>query len=845
MNRCKALLWLRTLILFGVYISITYTCAWAAENSIVIDTIAFKSEARAHVIEINWHVDFAASLEYGYNVGTSPQIGAPSQAYPVTTANNTLRIALADSILFNTTYHVALWLRQTGGDWIQPTEQSRATVMTSNFDWEPVAYFKANSQQVAAFNSNVILHSDNWVIDVLKDTLDIFDPEVSTMEGFIKVGLGFSFRRKWDSPSFNIGIKYDKQSIPQGFSPSQIRIYERSGANWKVFPVSAIDTNTQVIVVRTDQIKNPFVLMLDTLRPTVTIGTMEDPVAPRSQIIDSVDINDNVDNIFVRVLCGKGGSALNAIRNDTLTATPSKISIQYPSDYIAEENGMRGWIIISDGVYRDSVNVSRRVRRPNSVEITTQANEWVPLHATAMLDEKKAQPVLQSLLKPGTAWKYDNTKFRLYRWFSYPGNQSSSSKWVEFDDDTKDSFDIVPGRLMWIKASSSSILDYGPGVTLSLTDTFEMTLPPKQWTDFGLPYKFSMFIGDILDATDDTHQHLHFYTWIAQNKKYSANSFYIPTIPDSTLNNRRALMGAEARNGFSVYNAHTAPIVLRIPPTPSVLSKVENPIPKRKKTESWVLKVASCTSDSVYLNNVICGFSPTIGTKMTFPVAPSFNNVGIRVSAPNDRAHYGHLLLGAPNKALSKAGKDKLDGYAYELVFYNESNVRQTLSTHIRGLEQLPSYMHAKLIDPSTGVVSDISDGFSIDLAPSENQQRVLAVGDANFAKKFGDDLKAMRFALVDAFPNPFKKLVTIRYTLPYTGIRTIQCEIFNMQGQTIWKQTIHTKGIRGGENRIVWNGSTRLGKKAAAGTYMMQLNAFDNKNNRIGTQKEILTLLP
>jgi hypothetical protein len=79
----------------------------------------------------------------------------------------------------------------------------------------------------------------------------------------------------------------------------------------------------------------------------------------------------------------------------------------------------------------------------------------------------------------------------------------------------KSHFNFVPGRLIWCKEKGGQSLSFGEGATTSLRNPHAIKLKANTWTDFCLPFQFSVRLKDVLDATGaGSDSLLDFYHWV-------------------------------------------------------------------------------------------------------------------------------------------------------------------------------------------------------------------------------------------------------------------------------------------------------------------------------------------
>ncbi len=85
-----------------------------------------------------------------------------------------------------------------------------------------------------------------------------------------------------------------------------------------------------------------------------------------------------------------------------------------------------------------------------------------------------------------------------------------------------------------------------------------------------------------------------------------------------------------------------------------------------------------------------------------------------------------------------------------------------------------------------------------------------------------GDGVQPSRFALGQAYPNPFNPMTTIAFSLTRPGFARL--EVFAVDGRRI--ATLLADELSTGEHRTVWTGTNDLGLPVPSGTYFYRLSA-------------------
>ena len=526
---------------------------------------------------------------------------------------NSRALKLGENLVFDTLYYVALKLRVVNGAWADATDSSRGTVRIPSPKWQEVTYFR-NTDTTSVFSRKVLLwKGPTWTSGVFDDTVDVFTPGQEPF-GFIPVSIGVDFRYDKTSPPLYLGIRYD--SIPAGFSASDINLYEfdKTNAVWRVLDRGGIDSLSKIVytLLRPSEHKNPFMLMIDTFPPIISIPTdTASSVMASENVALTIIVSDNVANAQVELSGGKGADVLTLINQKRNTKCLDTTSFTIPSSMVTEDNGVRALFTINDGRFKKKIDVSRSVTRNASDQVTSLEEQWVPLSTTAILEDKTIEAALDELAEEGV-WKYDSVYFRLFRYVSYSGNEMNNDKWVQYSEnpDIRELFDFEPGRVIWLKTRYMIPIDLGKGTTVSLKDTTSVYLKAKTWTDFALPHKFSIRIGDIFQATGlqaPDCDSILFYGWDISKKQYFPVPIYDPGISYDFQDAGKDLQESY-RTAYIIYNNLSYDIVLKIPPTPVALSSyAPAALPKNRAVERWSIAIRG-NADGEEMTPVYCGY---------------------------------------------------------------------------------------------------------------------------------------------------------------------------------------------------------------------------------------------
>ncbi|MBN1308523.1 MAG: DUF2341 domain-containing protein [Chitinispirillaceae bacterium] len=798
----------------------------AVENTIDIDTLFFDSAAG--VIRIRWCMDSlqalkdpAVGITYGFD--RFPPTATTIQPVTILRECTDTTVLLREPLLFDTLYYISLWLRMGEASWLEPTEDSRDTVRVGSPYRQIITFFDTTSVRdtVTAFNGSVILWKDSAFSEnvLTTDTLEVMTIDTVPV-GMIVVGTPFFFRKAEPILPFYIGIRID--SVPTGYFIDDVRIYRDSAGIITVHHETVVDTEHDMVYIKTGDLSLPSIAMIDTAPTEITVhGDTAAFIISTETHTDSIRIADNVANVRWKFYYGRGDQIPPLRQQEELNTGGSSIFLTIPDtlQVISSETGLRACVIISDGVHVDTINLSRSVLRRNSDQTTTEGMEWNPVYATGELKNKDVQALVTQVADEEDN-KYDRRYVRLYRWISYEENASDNVKWVEFDPDNttvRSHFSLEPGRLLWLKTRSNKPFDLDTAYTLSLKDTFTVVLPEEQWTDFGMPYRFSVSIDDILSASGGNADSLYIYKWKRDSATgiFSSEPYFVPVL--SGKDDRSLTLDYMPKGGYSLYNPYPEAVALRIPPTLPGMSKMRSLVKQRGKA-LWSFIIAATIDNGMRMPPVYCGYAPGI-TKMGHPVAPSFSKVRACVFNRTSGERFGHYI-----------GEEAKNGLVTEVRVQNESDSGRTVSFHIEKAGAVPESYHAVCYDPQTGNAGSIG---SITLPPRSFGSRWLIAGDPSFHHRFFTSILPLTYSLHPVYPNPSRAVVNIRYSVPFGVQERIAVSIFNAFGEMVWKKRINDL-LCEGTHHLPWNGVDMHGNPIGSGIYIVRLQIIDSSGKSL-----------
>jgi len=813
----------------------------------IIKIVSQSFDTVTNSMVINWNIDTTNiptgrtyDAGYKYTLNTSLDSIPPSIWKPITNQNNITEIQLYPEITFDTSYTVGLWLRGKGIMFpggltlpSKPTGTSTTKVTIPSFTWQEVKIFPSSLPKdsvVYAANKKIILKRLNDFREV--DTCKSY--KITNLpRGFCTVGgVSFEFKRKLtNTPDFKIGLKHG--ALPDGITQADIGFYRI--VDGRIYVLHGFDAgkrgsdSTVWYTMKTspavNDLKYPFVILADTLKPVITVADYDDTVEAQTDVQTTFFVNDNVANTKWQLAYGRGDQGYVANETgfmdksfDSSKALTKKIDLNSVSDVY----GVRARILAGDGIHADTVDISRQVRITTSEEFAVPAKAWVPLRTTGHLDAPKLDSVFYRSYAPDP-WTYDIYECRLYRWHN-PTSATDPNYWLEYSESSKSEFDFIPGRVIWCMLAEAQNIKFGEGVTTSLKQPYEIELKPKNWTDFSLPFQFSVHLRDVLERTEDDS--LVIYYW----KKEGDNIFadYVYKFTDTITTVKDILISQPQRDGYTVYNYSTNPVKLKIPPTCVALSSYgvdNNGITRKQGNAGWDLDVRwrNVSAGEQYFKRVICGYKNGVGEDVCGPLPPTMSKVGVGIREDGTSKSYGWVV---------KRNLDKNGGATYGISFNNNSGNDATIEYYLDARDELPSDIQARVYD--TKGVQQGSQVSTVAVKAGNSATRLIAVGPESYFGRIFAGFLPMK--LMKAYPNPFKGLLRIHYRIPF-GIREVTFVLYNVQGKVLWNGVDRSAQEAGEHIYIMGLGRDKL----PAGVYILRLSAKDARGKTVyGGEKRI-----
>lgn len=829
--------------------------ARASVNTIRLDSLVYDEES--YEVSVFWRSDTTGTAGADLYVG----IGYSYDEYAVVPENvirqkqvsgglhdsSTIQLEHPD---LNKLCYVSLYLKAQGDFFSIATEQSQDTVRLLP-DTARIHFFEEGIPQVGIFNDHILFRPGSEHFDS-EFSAALYQPDPAQLNGFVPVGPGFVFTNNPPgTPEFDIGIRYD--SIPQGYSTDALHLYRFSeDSKWRVEHDSYVEDG--VVWIRTNEIRQPFMLLVDTVRPQVDFPFSSDTSLPISADGDvfkqSFSIRDNSANVRYSVRASMGDKWYEFECDSTLTDTIASVMVDIPKDNdpeqqiigcVSESNGMRALLLVSDGTHLDTINISRRVHSEQIGQVPTRPGlhpQWVPFAVGGSLTDNTISSVLDEFVDPQTnQWRYDIYRFRLFRYVGEGVAAARADGWLEYNDSVAHHFSVKPGRLFWLKTRESKIVILGEGKTTSLKKPFEIVLAPGKWTDFASPFQFNIPFSAVMEATGAEIDSIQLYHWEKgeQDNVYRAEELYISEFQELRETASSQIISGQVGNyAYTAYNPLGDTVILRIPPVSHVEGASKRTIARSRMPTQWGVWFNWREADQANSRKVRCIVDEQVAKSRIYALAPSLETVGAGVVDTANRTLGGHSVTRDNNR----------QGFAWQIALYNQGSKTKTVAYNLGNLASVPSYLKACLWDPETqSFESADGDWHQETLQPSSEKTKWVVVGTEAFLSDFKTSFPANSLKLAGCYPNPFSGRLSIRYSVDQSSLKQLRFGIYDLRGRLIHQHTI--KRPRYGNGLFVWNGLSSDMREVAAGQYILRMTskAEDGIQKIIGEQA--ITYLP
>ncbi len=808
------------------------------KNTIVMSPPFYNS--KTHEISVKWEIDTTGfgehdTLKVGieYSFAGYPQAPGPkTRVETVTSLKDSIKLKFDEGIVFDTLCYISMYLKEVNGVFASATDKSRDTVRTSDYTEQQITYFEDGVNVTSVFNDKVIFKRRPQDTNFGKNegTVQYYEIDGKLLNGFIPVGLGFRLESSAGTAPFTVGIRYD--SIPSGLTEENLCLYRV--VDDKLLAEHSSYDSGGVVWVETDKARGQnFVLLADTQKPLVIPSDTNLVIRGGSVLSQKFDVKDNIWNVIYTVESSSGEELYGWVKKDTLDDTTKTEIVRIPIEEKIRNYGMRARIIVNDGVYADTINISRRVESEGIDEMSANPS-WEPLAVRGTLENNSISSVLDELEDETTKkWKYDIYKFRLFRYMGTDMASANKDGWLEYHDSLQQYFKVLPGRLFWIKTKKRGLpIQLGKGITTSLKDTFEIQLAPGKWTDFASPFQFDVPFSEVMKATEMIDS-LQIYHWQGANDEpYTAQEFYFVQDQDLALSaSAKVLSGQRGSFGYTAYNPLAQPVTLRIPPVPNVnQGAAKRRMVKTQNSSQWGVWFDWRDSENVSTRKIRCIVDKNLGkTQRVFALPPSLSNMGAGVVDTVNKTLGGHML----------SGRGDEQGYSWQIVLYNQGSQVKKVDYNLGNLSSIPADMEVRIWDPQKQTFEKPSASWKQEtLQPSTEKTKWVVVGTDAYLQEFRKLVPGAKLAFAGCYPNPFSGRLSIRYTVPHNELKNVNFSIYDLRGRLIWHKSIE-QPAQG--NRVqLWDGRSNDNRKIASGQYILRMTATTNSGVKkiIGEQR-------
>jgi hypothetical protein len=709
--------------------------------------------------------------------------------------------------------------------------------------------------------------------------------DIDSVENFISVSKVYKYEMEASGsviPStfnvpFVIGIEVDTSRLPSGFGAAAAKLYRYVNNRWEVLFDSDTATFDGSLYV-TGEGRRPvsddkgvaYRLMINTKTPVVKIGASATlfgkdsldrtqgyfsslavsaiDASTEKIIVEGVNVSTNVANTRANIMFTAVGVGIdNRFDSVAVSTDGNKHDIDVPvKDIVRGASGVLMYLIVNNGTVSDTVNMSRNITLRNYTTASRDYDKaWSPLYSMVHLKDSTIEKVFGDKFAdpedevPAVDLSDDEKqkRYRLSRFVGTGADGADRNGWVEYGPDTRKYFNMVNGRLMWLRTrplgGKNSFIFETQATTTVLTDTFSFrdTLKAGQWTDLVLPFDFKVRVRDVLAATvgAEKSDSLYFCTWKqntdGKNRDFRSQWLYVWSTGDAN----------QSFDGpFSVYNATRRPIVLRVPPKPAFLSepaklgKQKNPLAKESAGSGfWYYAIDAAVGDVPDLASLRLGYYES---ERIAPAPPTLGSRSV-VLLSDEGGHVGYYLT----PELSKSGR------TFKLRFINGDRQKATFKFSAAASAGVPERMQLMFIDAVTGeVLGGSGSERSITVAGSSHSDVYAVMGSRDYLNKTAVGPSGAKFAMGGLAVNQAARSVRIKYYVPLAGTDRVEVSVYNLKGRTVWKNT--EKVRQSSWNTMEWRAGESRGGATSAGLYIIRVRAINVNGKTTAVENRRIT---
>ena len=508
--------------------------------------------------------------------------------------------------------------------------------------------------------------------------------------------------------------------------------------------------------------------------------------------------------------------------------TPATITLQnggkalvvtHPKTALNDTCGEVAFLVVDNDSIFDTVSIAHPVKREkNNVDnLTIDSMVWTPLSVTATPVKNDIASVLSLFKKSGTDWSFDKSKFRIIQWFPSPATVDNKEQWVEGSDANRSLFSFQPGQLFWIRTAKNVSIDYGSAIVapVDATNPFSVNLNEKQWTDFALPYTFSVPLGTVIEATRSNLisnkqriENLELYSWEKESGAYKAVLVY--GNGDTLIDTLKGGPGT----GYTIYNPG-ASFPLLIP-----AGSRSSPIAKMKVSavgkHGFRVFFNFSTSRKTPVNPVIFSSIPGIAKTAYLHESPSLSSCRVAVIDERTGAKHGHIFTGSlPD-----------EGTVVHFITQNSATARETVSASCTTTAGFPSGWSVRFFNESTGSFMPENIPLGLDVPSNGTVHFIAGIGSADYLNSLQGSLGAFTPGISRVYQIPHTGTIAINFTLPVLAdnIHQISCIFIDLKGRVALKKSF-SGGFSAGENRLIIPTGDNHGPGLRSGVYLFRMS--------------------
>ncbi|HEX2957696.1 MAG TPA: immunoglobulin domain-containing protein, partial [Chitinispirillaceae bacterium] len=708
------------------------------QNAIKVINTSFDTIANA--LSVRWSVDstgisgFNLQAAVCFSVLTYPLAGPGLGDSIIESVNlhyeNVTTIPWIGSKIFDTTYYISMFLRNKTASWSDTAAAAQDTIFIPKAKKESVTLFKVDGDSVYALNRTILIRKGkNWSPTSIVITNEIrLDTVPGTTNGFITVSSPFRFEKGEQTSDIEIGMRYN--TLPGEFSANDVYMYVYKNGNWRLLNRIAVDADARMIFANfpigdATDIMLPHLLMIDIAAPRVVLSDSNEAIEPNEDYVCPISVADNIANAVCTLKCGMINKPLEVVKIIPLTDTTfgGFLSISSSEFPIKSENSFRILLTVTDHHNSKVYDLSKQVVKSDNV-VTYSDMTWVPVSTTAILNKPSMDQAFKEICD-GNEWKYDSLKFRIFKW--HTSVNSAKDGYIEYSGDRPDIFDVVPGKVFWLKKRGGGTFNLGDGKTVSISDPFKITLPAQQWTDFAMPYDIQLSLADIFNTSGigpEEQKTIWFFKFDASisGKQAVLSPVYYPVLGDNGPISD-IVLSQGSYTAYTIYNSTQTEQVLTIPPIDKSYSTITSSVlAKKADDDNWYIKIESSSKGDISAP-VYCVFKKYGSGISKYPSPPYPGSVRVGILDSIERKTYGTIVL-----------NDDRMGYSVPLYITNSSKTESKTVTYSLSSSKPGKSGNLAVYNAETGKLESGSgscSSYSVYLEPQGHAYRWALAGDS------------------------------------------------------------------------------------------------------------------